>query len=211
MKKIPVIWIRSPKTGGTSIKWALLNGNGRVTSEIKNNPDIFNKKRDGVFISYTPSYDKIVPIENGLILDFKKKHPLFFEKAWKFTIIRNPWDKFISSWKYCLSTKKKSIKDLLLNLPKKEENYHDWFHLTMNQTEIILDKHNNVLVDKLLKFETLQKDFYELCNILGLPKINLPYLRLTKHKEYQKYFDKETKKLFYKKYKKDITFFDYEF
>jgi hypothetical protein len=36
----------------------------------------------------------------------------------KFTVIRNPWDRFISGWKYLKSTRHRSIENVLLNLPK---------------------------------------------------------------------------------------------
>ncbi|MBP7243276.1 sulfotransferase family 2 domain-containing protein [Amaricoccus sp.] len=36
----------------------------------------------------------------------------------KFTVIRNPWDRFISGWKHCRSTKHRSVLDVLENLPR---------------------------------------------------------------------------------------------
>ncbi len=36
---------------------------------------------------------------------------------YKFSVVRNPWDRFISAWKYLKSTRNRSIEDVLLNLP----------------------------------------------------------------------------------------------
>jgi hypothetical protein len=39
-------------------------------------------------------------------------------KSFKFTVVRNPWDRFISGWKYCISTRYRELEDVLLNLPR---------------------------------------------------------------------------------------------
>lgn len=36
----------------------------------------------------------------------------------KFTVIRNPWDRFVSGWRYCRSTRGRSLIDVLENLPR---------------------------------------------------------------------------------------------
>src|ERR1043166_4076880 len=50
--------------------------------------------------------------------------------------IRNPWDRFISGWKYLNSTKKKPIMSVLNNLPK---SGHDYRHLTRPQSSTLFD------------------------------------------------------------------------
>ena len=35
-----------------------------------------------------------------------------------FSVVRNPWDRFVSGWKYCASTRNRTLRDVLLDLPR---------------------------------------------------------------------------------------------
>ena len=45
----------------------------------------------------------------------------------RFSVIRNPWDRFIFAWKYCASTRHRSLHDVIASLPREG---HDYRHLT---------------------------------------------------------------------------------
>lgn len=42
----------------------------------------------------------------------------FYSEYFKFTVVRNPWDRFISGWRYCFSTQNLTIHEVLENLPE---------------------------------------------------------------------------------------------
>jgi len=44
--------------------------------------------------------------------------------SFRFTVVRNPWDRFISAWKYLNSTRNRDVKDVLLNLPREKLIYN---------------------------------------------------------------------------------------
>lgn len=136
----------------------------------------------------------------------------------KFTVIRNPWDRFVSGWLYCRSTKDRSIKDVLRRLPAPWEDSgigkvgHDFRHVTRLQTDMIADENDHLVVDTLLRYERLQEDFDDLCHRLGKPKITLPVRKQNKSRGgYRGYFDDEALKLFREHFWRDIDLLGYDF
>lgn len=77
-----------------------------------------------------------------------------------FSIVRNPWDRFISAWKYLPSTRDRDIEDVLNNLPEKG---HDFRHITRPQSAILLDRNGDLITDDLIYFENLQEGFTAFC------------------------------------------------
>jgi hypothetical protein len=55
---------------------------------------------------------------NDGILDERWHQDPRVPQSFKFTVVRNPWDRFISGWKYNLSTRYRDFEEVLLNLPK---------------------------------------------------------------------------------------------
>jgi hypothetical protein len=56
---------------------------------------------------------------NGGVLDpgWRRDAPPVSDH-YKFTVIRNPWDRFVSGWRYCRSTRDRSLIDVIENLPR---------------------------------------------------------------------------------------------
>lgn len=125
-----------------------------------------------------------------------------------FAVCRNPWDRFVSGWKYCASTRKRSLRSVLIDPPA---SGHDWRHLTRAQHETLYDTQGRPAFDVLLRYETLQLDFDALCDRLGKPRCTLARHNAGAHDDYRAYFDPETRALLARRYARDIELFDYSF
>lgn len=168
--------------------------------------------------------------------DFKRmlyvKRFLYSEKEFahmfKFTVVRNPYDRLVSSWKYVLqkprapkvflkprrTRMKYNFEYFLHELPRLWETKYDR-HMATHTAPIwgdITDNDNNVLLDEVLKLEELSKGLNVLNENLGLEVNRLEHINQTpKRKSYRKYYTKKSKKKVEDLFEKDILHLGYQF
>ena len=145
-----------------------------------------------------------------------------FPSYFRFSIVRNPYDRFVSGWKYCDGTKDRPLLDVLKNLPRNDldatpENdlngsrVHDYVHVSRPQHDILFYEDGVMGVDFVMRFENLQADFDTVCQIVGKPKMILPHITKTDRLPYRHYFDgePEAKRLLEEHFKRDFELFGY--
>jgi len=154
----------------------------------------------------------------------------YIDKCFKFTIVRNPWDRLVSwyfynSWRrdlpsckkiYHPATKKGFSNWILSGCPHhwKKMDGTNWSKEKLDpltQSDFLLDEYGKIDMDFIGRFEKLQKDFNKICDKLGIKKEKLPYLNRSCHKHYSEYYDEETKQIVAERFKKDIEYFRYKF
>jgi hypothetical protein len=127
-----------------------------------------------------------------------------------FIVIRNPWDRVVSGWRYLAATRVRSLREVLQDLPREG---HDYRHLTRPQLDTVLDAGGRFVPDYVLRYEHLEQDYVRLCRILGKrtwwPR--LQRVNATRHRPYQEYYDAETVEMVRDLFRKDIEFFGYDF
>jgi hypothetical protein len=145
--------------------------------------------------------------ENRPSLISQCKYPM--EEYFKFTFVRNPWDKELSDYyhnKYrCKRNVGNNFNEYLKSAVFDQPIWHD------PQLNWISDKKNNILTDFIGRFENLQQDFNTICDKIKIPQQKLTHELKSKHKHYTEYYDEETKSIVAEKYAKDIEYFGYEF
>jgi len=180
-------------------------------------------------------------IEKSLPQGRKKGHyhlqddiDVFTKNYFKFTFVRNPWERCVSSYFYVKQNKPRrgrryknsTFREFLVNendffnfrtpWDKQSPTLHRLFKKKSlgfeQQIDWISDERGDVLVDFVGKLEQISEDLPAIFERIGIPcKQKIPHLRKSKHKHYTEYYDDETREIVSEKYAKDIKEFGYEF
>lgn len=123
------------------------------------------------------------------------------DQYFKFTVIRNPWDRIISHWHTKPGIRELSFRHYIDNIALKRAD----------QCFDFLFDNENPLYDYTIRFENLQKDFNHVCDVIGIQQSVLPHENKRDRKPYQEYYNEETKNIVSEAFKKEIEYFRYEF
>lgn len=149
-----------------------------------------------------------------------------FNSYYKFTFVRNPWDRLVSAFFYMKSFDEDSndrrffdkyigqdvtFKDFVYKLKDKEYRKLclEWEHFTP-QVNFIKNSLGVVELDFIGRVESIAEDFKNLCARLGVER-DLSLRNAGKRAEYRDYYDSEMIKIIEEVYKEDITGLQYEF
>lgn len=172
-----------------------------------------------------------------LLDDINKKTKDYF----KFTFVRNPWDRAVSRFHYiqqkiqprtknyrhatfeeyilskgapyALDDERKFLLDYkwAKNSPNLQRIYQE-MHPFENQLDWISDEQGNILTDFIGKLENLEEDYAFVCNKLKMEQSPILHNNKSKHKHYTKYYTSDAMiESVAEKYAKDIEYFKYKF
>ena len=190
-----VCFVHIPKTGGTSVREVI-----EKLDEREAIPKTF-------YAPHGKDLNKYINILNS--------NPEIF----RFTFVRNPWDRAVSSYLYMCAVNeinekttgfKKFISDYCNDCydhPNKNEEIK-WH---MIEQHLLVYDEQKPMVDSVGRFENLQTDFNRILEKINIPPQSLPHKKKTKRKHYAKYYDAESRELVGRLYAKDIELFNYEF
>jgi len=193
------IFVHIPKTGGTSIE----------------------KLFDDSFYGWDEKH--CLWKQHCSIHQMQSVYGIDIDNYYKFSIVRNPWDRAVSDYKWWTRPnspffhflKNTTLEDYLLIRNGYEKINHlndstgraDHFYTQYSFIEI----GGVCVMDCIIKFENLQQDFNIFCDQIGMPQQKLPHTNKTNRKHYSEYYNQKTIDIVAQLYHKDIEYFDYQF
>jgi chondroitin 4-sulfotransferase 11 len=160
-----------------------------------------------------------VPLEHLTALEKIEEVGL---REWKkrltFSVIRNPWDRVVSQYHWRIHRNHKGMADehiefkewVLKVYRNNDPYYYDQPRMFMPQIDWIADKEGEVLVDELLRFESLNAEFEVIRKRLG-KKAALPHLKRSEHHDYRNYYDSETIEIVREWFQMDIQLLGFKY
>lgn len=162
------------------------------------------------------------------LLRYKKNDLVKYTNFYKFSVVRNPWDRLVSAYFYLkqggIGFFDKEFADKFLNecddfsefVLKLESDPHflekilSWVHFCP-QVSFLQDETGRIAVDRIVKLENISSDISLLCKDLNLPDKQMIKDNQSKRGSYQDYYTEETKSIVAKIYKEDIQQLGYNF
>ena len=208
------IFIHIPKCAGSTISYSLLNNlyfelprkdDWRYNELSTKTAEVFQTNPNQGNSANLKQHDTFKTIN-----DYFMKNKLNINSYFKFSFMRNPWERRVSQYKYAKKMAEQTGEDWAIEISLM--SFYE-FITDRNDSQLnwVNNKKNSVAVDFLGSGRNLQEDFNIICDQIGIPKQELPHKNATKHKHYTEYYDEETKQIVANKCAKDIEYFGYKF
>ena len=133
-----------------------------------------------------------------------------YKQYFSFTIVRNPWDKMVSQYHF---NAKKWVPECT--------TFREYIRLFGGGRQIsrysplhfpyLKNKHGEISVDYVGKFENLQGSFNHICKESGLNIMSLPHEKKPGRIHYRDYYDEESKNIVGNMFEEEIDYFKYKY
>jgi hypothetical protein len=208
------LFVHIAKTGGTSVRAALQPLRWRdpwyypqfLCSRLSH----LSGHRIG---SKFPRHSRIVAAQEMLPEEF-------FQKLFKFAVVRNPWDLQVSSYHHIRRERPHLLEhisdfDQFIRWKLDPERPYQ-FHVDtsiQSQLDYLIDLQGKILVDFIGHYENLQDDFTHICRSIGVEHLRLPHKRKAtdRKKDYRSYYSDKLAELVGDYFKRDIDALGYRF
>ncbi len=216
------LFVHIPKTAGQSIEKFFLDLPGNAPAGRK--ALLLRRRAHG-----ERGPERLAHLTASEYVDFGFVDRDAFDGFFKFSFVRNPWDRLVSEYRFRYA-RKFTFKDFVFRHMPPVGMTNAYRHV-MPQHEFIFDSNGQLLVDYLGRFENLDSDFGAILTKLGLGAGSLPHINSTSRlsglrsrlraclrpdksprlRAYSDYFDDETREFVGQLYARDIELLGYTF
>lgn len=160
-----------------------------------------------------------IPFQHRTAVQFRDlMGPERFERAFRFTIVRNPWAKVASHYRYRVKTNQTGLGVDPIPFPDwvkrsygdRDPRYYDQPLMFAPHCAWFTDEEGQDLVEFIGRFERLQEDFRVIAERLGLPA-DLPHEKSTGVRPWQDIYDEEARRVVGECFAADVERFGYRF
>jgi hypothetical protein len=138
-----------------------------------------------------------------------------FSDYYKFSIVRNPWDKAVSQ--FSSMDKRDDLREYIGM--KKGDSFKTYADLIMKkkhvqwepQANFLRDSNGDLLVDYVGRYEAFSASVFHVLNTIGIRANAIPHENASRRGPYQGYYDAESKEMIAAMYAADIEAFGYGF
>jgi len=142
-----------------------------------------------------------------------------WRSAFKFTIVRSPWDKVVSHYKHRIRTNQTGMGQTPIPFKqwveatysgRRDPAYYDQPKMFQQQVEWLKNRQGQIEVDYVGRFEEMAASFAEIARRIGIDA-TLPHLNQTERSDFRGYYDEQTREIVARWFADDIDRFGYRF
>jgi hypothetical protein len=128
-----------------------------------------------------------------------------FRDLYKFTCVRNPWDRMVSYYFTPTQNPETWNRKKFREIISKAVSVADYLRLNDEEQNPFAN------VDYIMRFENLSDDFRNVCSRLDIAQPTLPQYNRSTRTHYSKYYDDELRELVRTRFAREIERFGYKF
>lgn len=200
------IFVHIPKTGGTSIENLIW-------------PEPKQRSEADLWMGFVDKYHNKYQtgglqhlLAGQIKAEVEARH---FDPYFKFSVVRNPWDKVISQFTFM--SRRKDLRDFIGM--QQDDCLKTYLQLISRrrhvqwepQVSFLFDADGHCLVDYIGRFESFAQSVRAIASRLGLEATEIPHANQGQRGAYQDYYDAESKEMVGAMYAHDVKTFGYAY